>query len=342
MPDLRVSVLGAAGFAGGELLRLLAAHPAVGSLRAFSASHAGRPWSDVHLPFRNVPGGRFEQPDPGAAAAADVVFLALPHGESQRLVPRLLKGDPGLVVDLAADFRLADPATFALAYGEHRAPGLLGEFTYALADVLGAGLAGHRRLATPGCFATAVLLALVPFAEAGLLAGPPVAFAVTGSTGAGARPRRTTHHPFRAHGFTGYAREGHRHRLEIGEQLAARGGPREVRLLVHAAPLVRGIHATVHARLARPVPRPLDLLAERWQGRPFVHVTPAPPELPAVVGTNHAHVHATPLAGGREVVVDVAIDNLVKGAAGQAVQATNLALGLPETLGLEHPGFAPC
>ncbi len=342
MADLRVSVLGAAGFAGGELLRLLAGHPAVASLRAFSASHAGRPWSDVHLPFRNVAGGRFEEPGPGAARGADVVFLALPHGRSQEIVPRWFGESPALVVDLAADFRLDDPGAFALAYGEHRAPGLLREFTYALADVRGRELAGRRRLAVPGCFATAVLLALVPLAEGGFLEHPPVAFAVTGSTGAGAAPRRTTHHPLRAHGFTGYAREGHRHRLEIGAEIAARGGPRDVRLLVHAAPLVRGIHATVHARLARPLARPREFLRERWAGRPFVHVTDGPPELPAVVGTNHAHLHATALDGGREIVVDVAIDNLVKGAAGQAVQAMNLALGLPETLGLEHPGFAPC
>jgi len=342
--ELRVAVLGAGGYAGGELLRLLAVHPGVGELRAFSATHAGKPMAEVHPALAHLPMGSFEPPDPGAAAGwADVVFLAMPHGRSQELMGRIVAEEPRLVVDLAADFRIHDRARFERVYGPHAAPELIGEFTYALADALGPALLGARRLAVPGCFATAALLALRPLAEAGLLGAPPTVFAVTGSTGAGIRPRRTTHHPVRANSFFAYATDGHRHEIEVGEQLARwSGGEPEIRLLTHSAPLVRGIHATAHVRLRDALADPLALLRRTWAGRPFVRVLPGPPELAAVVGTNFAHLHAAPRAAGHEVVVHAAIDNLVKGTAGQAIQAMNLALGLDETAGLEFPGLYPC
>ncbi len=346
MTDLTAAVLGAAGYAGGELLRLLADHPDVGALRAFSASHAGKPLSEAHPALRHLGDGTFEEPDPaGAAAWADVLFLALPHGRSQELMGEILARDPRLVVDVAADFRVQDAALAEPHYGPHTAPELRPRFVYALADLAGDGLAGQRCLAVPGCFATAALLALHPFAAEGLLAAPPVVFAATGSTGSGAQPKPGTHHPARANSFRAYATAGHRHEAEITEALLRAGASPEAaaaRLLPHSAPLVRGIHATAHLRLARPVPDPNALLAAAWEGRPFVHVLEAPPALAPVVGTNFAHLHATPRAGGREAVVNVVIDNLVKGTAGQAVQAMNLALGLEETAGLRFPGLAPC
>jgi len=345
MADLKVAVLGASGYAGGELLRLLLQHPAVGVVRAFSASHAGRELAAAHPALAHLPEARFETPDPGEAASwADVLYLALPHGKSQEIMGSLLEADPGLVIDVAADYRIQDEGLYRKHYGPHGTPELRGAFTYALADVLGGELRGCRRLAVPGCFATAALLALWPAASAGLLEAPPVVFAVTGSTGSGAVPRGTTHHPARANNFFAYAPAGHRHEAEITEQLLRAGAVEAasaVRLLTHSAPLVRGIHVTAYLHLGAVPGDPLELLRRTWAGRPFVRVVARPPEVEAVAGTNFAHLHAVTRAEGRELVVQAVIDNLVKGTAGQAVQAMNLSLGMDETLGLEFPGLYP-
>ena len=343
--ELEVAVLGAAGFAGGELLRLLALHPAVTRTRAFSRSHAGKPIGSVHPPMAHVaPAAVFEEGAPrDAAKGADVVFLALDHGESQRRMGEVLDQRPRLVIDLAADFRIADRTRYEAFYPPHACFELAPSFAYGLADVRGAALAEHARIAAPGCFATAALLALWPLATRAELDGPAACFAVTGSSGAGTTPRPTAHHPFRDGNVFAYQLQGHRHEAEIGEQLAGWSEGRvSCRLLAHAGPFVRGIHATVHARLRRPVPDPLALYRQAYEGRPFVHVEDTPPGLHAVVGTNFAHLHAVPREDGREVVVTAVLDNLLKGAAGQAVQAMNLALGLDERAGLTWPGVHPC
>ncbi len=342
---LRVALLGGSGYVGGELLRLLLPHPAVGEVRAFSASHAGEGLGAVHPALAHLGGGTFEAPDPaGAARWADVLFFALPHGESQEVMGAVLGEDPPLVIDLAADFRIKDLDLYSVYYGEHKAPGLLEGFTYGLADVEGAELRGKRRIAVPGCFATAALLAVHPLAKNNLLQGSPAVFAVTGSTGSGAKPKRTTHHPVRAHNFFAYSQAGHRHEAEVSEQVRRWSGEKNgyVRILTHSAPLVRGIHATLLATVKDPLPDPAALYREAYGHRPFVSLLEGPPELSAVVGTNYAHLHVLSREDGRTVVADCAEDNLVKGAAGQAVQCMNLALGLPETLGLSFGGLYPC
>jgi [amino group carrier protein]-6-phospho-L-2-aminoadipate/5-phospho-L-glutamate reductase len=344
-PELRAAVVGASGYVGGELLRLLAAHPAVASLRAFSTSHAGRAWEDVHPSLANGVAGVFEAADVARAAHEnDVLFLALPHGRSQLHVDDLFAGEARLIVDTAADFRIADRRLYEAYYGDHAAFEHAETFAYGLADVCGEELRGCERIAAPGCFATAALLALYPFTRAGLLAGTPVAFAVTGSSGAGTEPRRSTHHPVRAHSFFAYSLEGHRHEAEVAAQIRRWSGDPDASCMVvtHSAPLVRGIHASVRIALREPLPQPAALVGETYAGKPFLRVLERPPELAAVVGTNFAHLHAVPRDGGREALVLVAIDNLVKGGAGQAVQAMNLALGLPETAGLTFPGLFPC
>ncbi|MDQ7088717.1 MAG: N-acetyl-gamma-glutamyl-phosphate reductase [Acidobacteriota bacterium] len=313
-------------------------------MRAFSESRAGEPAAAVHPALRHGPPLTLEAADPVEAGRwADVLFLALPHGKSQDLMEAVVAGPARLIVDLSADFRLADPLRFARTYGEHRATGLLGSFTYALADLKGGDLEGKRLLAAPGCFATACLLALVPLARAGLLSHPPACFAVTGSTGAGVHPRRTTHHPVRAHNFFAYALEGHRHQAEVIDELLRHDeAAAEPSLIVHSAPLVRGIHLSARVWLDQPLGDATVPYREALEGRPFVHLLDQPPELAAVVGTNHAHLHAATRRRGRELICCVAIDNLVKGAAGQAVQGMNLALGLEETAGLEFGGIYPC
>lgn len=315
--DLRVAVIGAAGYVGGEALRLLLSHPAVGSVRAVSRSQPGRRLAELHPSLAHAPDLAFEADAP----EADVYFVAMGHGDSAAA----LSGLPAdaLVVDLAQDFR-TDPA-----------------WVYAICDPPGLEIRGARRVSAPGCFATATELALYPVAR--LLDGVPACFALTGSSGSGASPKRTTHHPVRAHNVFAYSLDGHRHEAEIAAQLTRWAGrPSTCRLLPHSGPFVRGIHATLRASLREPATDPVALYREAYAGRPFVRVLDAPPELSAVTGTNFAHVHAVARGDGREIVATVVIDNLVKGAAGQAVQAMNLALGLPETAGLEFPGIYPC
>lgn len=339
---MRAVVVGAAGFAGGELLRLLFQHPEVTEVVAASRSQAGKPLAAVHPGLGRRGEARFSGATPAEAArGADVVFLALEHGESSKLMGEVIDAGPGLVVDLAADFRVRDGRLYERYYGPHPAPELVHRFEYALADVRGAELRGARALAAPGCFATAAELALHPLRGAALAAEPAV-YGITGSSGAGVSPRPTTHHPFRAHNVFAYSVGGHRHEAEVQEQWRAWTGRAGAapRVLTHSGPFVRGIYATVHARVTDGrAGAVLEGARSFFAGRPFVRVLDAPPELTHVVGTNDALLHVAPSPAGDEVVVTVAIDNLVKGAGGQGVQAMNLALGLDETAGLD--GGAP-
>jgi LysW-gamma-L-alpha-aminoadipyl-6-phosphate/LysW-L-glutamyl-5-phosphate reductase len=339
---VKVAVIGAAGYVGGELLRLLQLHPEVTEWIATSRSQAGKPVGEVHPALAGVSEARFAGLTPGEAARGqDVVFLSLEHGESSKVAAEVFDAGPGLVVDLAADFRIHDPALHRTYYGAHPAPELVHKFTYGLADVLGQKLHGVAAIAAPGCFATAAQLALYPL-RGQALAVPPSLFAVTGSSGAGALPKPTTHHPARAHNLFAYSVFGHRHEGEVLEQWRAwTGTPAAgMRLMTHSGPFVRGIHLTLHATLAEPLPAgaAARLLADAWAGRPFVRVVGDPPQLTHAVGTNVAITAAAQSADGREVQVFVVLDNLVKGAGGQGIQAMNLALGLDEVAGL---GAAP-
>lgn len=339
---MRVAVLGAAGYAGGELLRILLGHPDVTDWVATSRSQAGKPVGDVHPQLRALTDLSFAGTEAAeASAGADVVFLALEHGESSRVAPAVFASGAGLVIDIAADFRIADPAWYSRYYGAHPAPDLLPRFRYGLADVEGASLRGATAIAAPGCFATAAQLALYPLA--GIPGLAPSLFGVTGSSGAGVQPRPTTHHPARAHNLFAYSVMGHRHEAEVlagWRRWTGRPGA-AARLMTHSGPFVRGIHLTLHAR-ADSVGDVSALFRSAYQGRPFVRIMDGPPELTHVVGTNEAQVHAAASDDGREVQVMVVIDNLVKGAGGQAVQAMNLALGIDERRGLVGGGVFPC
>lgn len=357
---MRVAVIGAAGYVGGELLRIVLQHPEVTECVATSRSQAGKPIGEVHPALATVTEARFSGLEAAEVArGADVVFLALEHGESSRVADQVFDAGPGLIVDLAADFRVSDLRLHERFYGDHPRPELVGRFRYALADVLGPALHGARALAAPGCFATAAQLALWPLAAADLT---PSLFAVTGSSGSGVSPRPTTHHPARAHNLFAYSVLGHRHEAEVLEHWREWTGNPEAtaRLMTHSGPFVRGIYLTLHAYVAAG-PKGLPdgrgpaggqaggnakELAERFRtqyaGRPFVRVLDQPPELTHAVGTNYALIHAAASDDGRELQVMVAIDNLIKGAGGQAVQAMNLALGLPEETGLRFTGMFPC
>ncbi len=344
---MKVAVIGAAGYVGGELLRLLTLHPEVEEWIATSRSQAGKPIGGVHPQLAGQTDARFTGLSPAEAARGrDVVFLSLEHGESSKAAAEVFDAGPGLVVDLAADFRLHDPALHRRYYGAHAAPELVHRFTYGLADVVGDGLRGQAAIAAPGCFATAAQLALYPLRGLAL-AAPPSIFAVTGSSGAGALPKATTHHPMRAHNLFAYSVFSHRHEGEVLEQWRRWTGREtaSARLMTHSGPFVRGIHLTLHATLAEGAALPdgglQALVGEAYAGRPFVRLTGEPPQLTHAVGTNYALLHAAQSPGGREVQVLAVIDNLIKGAGGQAIQAMNLSLGLPEAAGLRSAPVYP-
>ena len=346
---MKVAVVGGSGYVAGELLRLLLQHPDVTECLATSRSQAGKPIGDVHPALVPVTGARFSGATPAEAARhQDVVFLCLEHGESSRIAADIFEAGPGLIVDLAADFRVQDLRLYERYYGKHPAADLVSRFRYGLADVSSSSLAGSRAIAAPGCFATAAQLALYPLARTGLDLTASL-FAVTGSSGAGSQPKATTHHPARAHNLFAYSVLGHRHEAEIlqGWRLWSGRDNAAVRLLAHSGPFVRGIYLTLHAflpenSLSGETGSISNAFRQAYSGRHFVRILDAPPELTHVIGTNYALIHAAQSAGGCEVQVNIAIDNLIKGAGGQAIQAMNLALGIDECAGLTGTAVFPC
>ncbi len=344
----KVGVVGASGYGGAELLRLCAGHPDLGVVVAQAGANAGQPVA-AHTPslaaaYRHLVYG---PTDPDALDGLDVVFLALPHGQSQSLVPDLVDR-VGVVVDLAADFRLHDPAAYPTWYGEaHTSPELLDTFVYGLPELHRDELRGATRIAAPGCYPTAALLALAPLLEAGALSVPDgvgtpalVVDAASGTSGAGRAPKPDLHFAAVDEDFVAYGLLDHRHTAEMEQGLGA-----PVLFTPHLAPMVRGILATCYARPADPrsltTEVAMQLLSDRYDGEPFVVVSGSPPSTKAASGSNTAHlsVRVDPRTGW--VVVLSAIDNLIKGAAGQAVQCANLALGLPEVAGLPVAGVYP-
>ena len=343
----KVGIVGASGYGGAELLRLCAMHPDLEVVVAAAGSQAGVSVA-VHTPSLAAayPTLTYGTTDLAALDGLAVVFLALPHGRSQQLVPELVD-TVGVVVDLAADFRLADPGLYPTWYGdEHLAPELLGSFVYGLPELHRDELVGATRIAAPGCYPTATLLALAPLVEAGVLSlpadgGPPlVVDAASGTSGAGRAPKDNLHFAAVDEDFVAYGLLDHRHTAEMEQGLGT-----TVLFTPHLAPMVRGILATCYARPADPgaltTEDAMQLLHDRYDDEPFVVVGDAPPSTKAASGSNTAHlsVRVDPRTGW--VVVLSAIDNLIKGAAGQAVQCANLALALPEGAGLPLVGVYP-
>lgn len=343
LTKLRVGVAGAGGFAGGELIRLLLDHPRLELAQAASVSHAGEPLHKAHPHFRGRTDMRFV-PAP-VPEGLDAYFLAGGHGEAMELVPALLAKAPELkVVDLSGDFRLQDPELYPIWYGcRHSAPALLPSFAYGLPELDAAAVKAAARVANPGCIATAVALSLAPLAHAGLM-GTAAVTAITGSSGSGVRPSATTHHPLREGNVRAYKPLSHQHAPEV-EQVLRRlsGGERgmSVALTAVSGPFVRGIYAISTVALAPgwDAVRVSAAFESYYAGKIFVRILDAPPELNAVHGSNHCDLYVR--VEGGFVVVLAALDNLVKGAAGQAVQNLNLMLGFNEADGLRFPGIYP-
>jgi N-acetyl-gamma-glutamyl-phosphate reductase len=334
--SLAAGVLGASGFAGGELLRLLAGHPYFEVVVAGADRHAGSDVADVHPHLGLYRGLSLTAPEPSALDGLDVVFLALPHGASGVLVPDLV-GRVGLIVDLAADFRLRDPAAYPEWYGApHPAPGLLAQAVHGIPELVGDRLVGARLVAAAGCYVTAAALALAPLVASGTVeAAGVIVDAASGVSGAGADPRPATRFATVDGDFSVYGLLTHRHTPEIEQATGA-----EVLFTPHLAPMSRGILATCYARPASGAD-PLEVLADAYASSPFVTVSERCPSTKAVLGSNAAQLTARADRRTGWVISICAIDNLVKGAAGQAIQCANLALGLPETTGLPVAGLWP-
>lgn len=349
----RVAVMGASGYIGGEALRLLLGHPCVEVAAATSPSHAGRPVTEVHPHLAHTTNLRFSgdisTEDTGEY---DAIFMALPHGAAMSRVPQMLaagglggpKGEGPVLFDLSGDFRIKDATQFKQYYSlEHTAPDWAGRAAYGLTEWNREAIREARLVACPGCFPTGALLALTPLARAGLLSGNVVIDSKTGSSGSGKELGEGTHHATRSQDFRAYGLLKHRHLPEIKQELDRWQPGENLRVVFtpHSAPLVRGIFTTAYVFPERPVSQSelQDIYEQAYGGEYFVRLVDAPRSA-VVAHTNFCDLNAL-TDGEGTIIVTSAIDNLVKGGAGQGVQNLNVAFGWPEKLGLTFTGTMP-
>lgn len=342
---MKVSIVGASGYTGGELLRLLLFHPHVEVAQVTSESHAGEYVYQQHPNLRKRTQLQFTARD--QVQPCDVLFLALPHGEAQKHIEQYLSLAPK-IVDLSADFRLKDAALYKHWYGhDHTAPQYLGSFVYGLPEVQREAMKTATRISGVGCNATASILALLPLVKANLidLDKPIIIDVKTGSSEGGASVNPGSHHPEKSHSVRAYAPTGHRHTAEVIQEL----GLADVHLSMTAVELVRGVLAAAHA-FVKPGVAEKDLwkaYRAAYNAEPFVRIVKDKtgihrvPDPKILAGSNYADVGFDLDARTGRVVSLAAIDNLMKGAAGSAVQAMNLMCGFEETAGLEFPGLHP-
>jgi len=341
---IKIGVVGGTGYTGVELLRLLARHPEAQLTAITSRGEAGLPVADMFPSLRGRIGLRFVAPSDAALDGCDVVFFATPNGIAMQQVQELVAAGVR-VIDLAADFRIRDVAVWEKWYGmRHAAPTLVAEAVYGLPEQNREQIRGARIVANPGCYPTAVQLGFLPLIEAGLIdLSHLVADAKSGVSGAGRKAEVHALFSEAADSFKAYGVAGHRHLPEIRQGLERMAGKSVALTFVpHLTPMIRGIHATLYGRLDRDVDVQ-GLFEERYRGEPFVDVMPAGshPETRSVRASNICRIAVHRPQGGDVVVVLSVIDNLVKGAAGQAVQNMNIMFGLNETLGLDIVPVSP-
>ena len=333
---IRTAILGASGYVGGELLRLIAAHPELTPAKLYGESKAGQPVDAVHPHLAAAcPDAVFEKFD-GSLAGVDIVFAALPHGHSQRVAGAIL--DAGIpLVDLGADFRLNDVATYERWYGHaHEAPELLGSFVYGIPELNREAIKGAKTVAAAGCYATAAILALKPLVDAGLVKPDSlIVDAASGVSGAGREAKEATGFSTVDGSFSAYGLLNHRHTAEM--EMAIGG---TVLFTPHLVPMTRGILATCYSEATGECD-PLGILRGAYAEEPFVHVTDQPPATKWVTGSNGVQLTARYDERTGRVLALSAIDNLGKGAAGQMIQCANLMLGLDEAAGLPSVGVYP-
>jgi len=342
MDKIRIAIFGGSGYGGSELLRILLAHPNAEIVLVTANEHAGKPVGTVHKNLFGLTDLVFE-----AAAAdlsnlnADIVFFALPHGQALDLVPQLPSATK--VIDLSGDFRINDARVFREFYKlEHTATDLQSQFVYGLTETNRDAIKQAQYIANPGCFATATLLALAPMVRSGLLTGKMIVDAKTGSSGSGAKPAANTHHPQRANSFYAYKPFTHQHVPEIEQHLRSVGEfQNELVFMTHSLPVSRGIFASCYleTRVHLTNEDIGNVFRSFYQDSFFVRLVDGSPDINWVKTTNFCDISFH--TSGKQVVVFSAIDNLVKGAAGQAVQNMNLMFGLDETTGLMMIGTNP-
>ncbi len=340
MKKIRVAIFGGSGYGGSELLRILLQHPHVEIVAVYANEHAGKQVSSVHKNLFRLTDLVFEKmPDSFERLNADVVFLALPHGHAMRLVPQIPEGTK--IIDLSGDFRLKDASVYANFYGKtHEAFDLQSSFVYGLTETNREAIRKADRVANPGCFATAVLLALAPIVREGLVSERIVVDAKTGSSGSGAKPAENTHHPERVNSFYAYRLFRHQHQPEIEQHLTEIGdSPCEIVFVTHSMPVSRGIFVSCYVKMQNKTDSVRELYEQFYADDFFVRIVEGSPDINWVKTTNFCDIAVH--SKDDQVVILAAIDNLVKGAAGQAVQNMNLMFGLDECEGLRLIGSRP-
>lgn len=342
---IRVAIVGGTGYTGSELLRILARHPQVSLAAITSRGEAGLAVADMFPHLRGRVDLKFTEPDVGRLGECDLVFFATPNGTAMKMAPDLL-GRGVKVIDLAADFRLKDPALWEGWYGmPHACPELLAEAVYGLPEVNRAALREARLVANPGCYPTAVTLGFLPLLEQGLVdTGWLVADVKSGVSGAGRKASIGMLMAEVGESFKAYSVAGHRHQPEIVQNLTPAAGPGlRLTFVPHLLPMIRGIEASLYARLSEPGRDLQSAYEARYGDEPFVDVMPAGshPDTRSVRGCNSCRLAVAEPLGEGIVVVQSVIDNLVKGAAGQGVQNMNLMFGLDETEALDFLALLP-
>ena len=337
------AVVGASGYAGVELFRLLVCHPGVKLVGAYDIRNVGKRVSEVHPNLRGLVDMKIAEPDyVKIGKIAKVVFVATPHGIAMKFVPKLLKGG-AKVVDLSADYRFEDVGIFERYYVKHESPQVKG--VYGLPELHRAKIKRARLVANPGCFPTAAILSVAPLIKRRLIDLDHIVIdAKTGTSGAGAAPSEVTHHPTTGANIWAYAATTHRHAPEIDQELSKLAGQKvKSHFTPHLIPIVRGILSTTHVFLRKPtnVKALLGLYHKFYAGEPFVRVLEELPQVNFVVGSNYCDIGFELDARRNRLVVVATIDNLIKGASGQAIQDMNLMFGFDETRGLEAPALRP-
>ncbi len=337
---IKVGIFGGSGYGGSELLRILLFHPQVEIVFVTANEQAGKPVGEVHKNLNGLTELSFIK-EPEKLDGVECVFLALPHGQAMDIVPRL----PGSIkaIDLSGDFRLRDQAIFEKHYKQtHTAMGAQSEFVYGLTETNREAIRSARLIANPGCFATATLLGLAPLVSRNLLNGRVIVDAKTGSSGSGAKAAANTHHPQRMNSFYAYKPFTHQHVPEIEQELEHVGDwTNELVFMTHSLPVARGIFASIYAETKSELTEDelRKIFADYYRESFFVRLVQGSPDINWVKTTNFCDIGLA--VRGKQIVVFSAIDNLVKGAAGQAIQNMNLMFGLDETTGLKLVGTNP-
>ncbi len=343
MTRKRIGIVGGTGYSGGELLRILAAHADVHIQAVTSRSQAGERVSDHFPALRGVVDATFSDPQTVDLSSCDLVFFATPNGTAMQQAPRLLERG-AKVIDLAADFRIHDVALWSRWYGmEHACPELLDEAVYGLPEINREAIRQARLVANPGCYPTAVSLGFLPLLEAGVVDPRHlIADVKSGASGAGRSLKANLLYAEVSESFNAYAASGHRHQPEIESVLQTSTG-QDVNLtfVPHLVPMIRGIHATLYATLVDTQADIQAIFTQRFGQEPFIDVMPegSHPKTQSVRGANTCRISWHRPGSGDTIVILVVEDNLVKGAAGQAVQNMNLMLGFDEATGLHGIGF---